>query len=308
MWNAEWIEHRYRKSSISPEAALVNLGRLWPILKATVSAWRRHNSPRIGAALAFYSLLSLAPMAIVVVSIVSLVFGHASARDHLISEVQFMIGREGAEAVGSMLEHAPQPSHGPLAAIFGFATLLFGASGIFTELRAVLNEMWQTVHLKPDPGIWGTIKDRFFCLGMVLAVGFLLVVSLLLSAFLAAAGTYFSGILPLPEVVISAFNLMFSFCGISLLFALIFRYVPESQIRWRDLWVGAIATGFLFNLGKHLIGLYLGKFAIGSAYGAAGSLVVVIVWVYYSSLVFLFGAEFTRIVESDNRGEPIDAL
>ena len=308
MWNAEWIEHRYRKSSISPEAALVNLGCLWPILKATVSAWRRHNSPRIGAALAFYSLLSLAPMAIVVVSIVSLVFGHASARDHLISEVQFMIGREGAEAVGSMLEHAPQPSHGPLAAIFGFATLLFGASGIFTELRAVLNEMWQTVHLKPDPGIWGTIKDRFFCLGMVLAVGFLLVVSLLLSAFLAAAGSYFSGILPLPEVVISAFNLMFSFCGISLLFALIFRYVPESQIRWRDLWAGAIATGFLFNLGKHLIGLYLGKFAIGSAYGAAGSLVVVIVWVYYSSLVFLFGAEFTRIVESDNRGEPIDAL
>ena len=281
----------------------MNIIHFLPILTTTFGSWRRHNAPRIGAALAFYSLLSLAPMAIVAVSIVSLAFGDASARQQIIAEVDSMIGRQGAEAVGAMLEHAPSPSPGPLASIAGFATLLFGASGVFTELRAVLNEIWETVHHKEGSGVWGIVQDRFLSFGMVLAVGFLLVVSLLLSAALAAAGKYFSGILPLPEFVISAFNLLFSFSGISLLFALIFRYVPDSKIRWLDVWVGAIVTGFLFTLGKHLIGLYLGKFAIGSAYGAAGSLVVVIVWVYYSSMVFLFGAEFTRKVECDNRGE-----
>ena len=281
----------------------MGFAHLWLILQKTYSAWDEHQAPRVGAALAFYTLLSLAPLAILVVAMVSAVLGHTTAQDDILAEVNALIGKDGADAVRAMIDHAPAPAAGTLASIAGLASLLFGASGVFNELRSVLNQIWNTVHPKGS-GVWKTIKDRFFSFGMVLAVGFLLLVSLLLSAALAAAGKFFGGILPVPEIVLSVFNLAISLAGISLLFALIFRYVPEAPIRWRDVWVGAAATGFFFTLGKHLIGLYLGKFAVGSAYGAAGSLVVVIVWVYYSSMVFLFGAELTRVLETGSSSEP----
>ncbi len=274
--------------------------RLWSLLHRTYSAWSDHEAPRLGAALTFYCMLSLAPLVVLVLAIVAAVYGHSAAQDQLIAQVQGMIGEQGGQAVRDMIEHARKPGSGVVASIIGVATLLFGASGVFGELQAALNKMWD-VKAPTGGGVWGAVKQRFFSFGMVLAVGFLLLVSLLLSAALATLGKFFGGFLPLPEFLLGVVNFVVSLVGISFLFALIFKYVPQTTIAWRDVWTGAIATAFLFTLGKHLIGLYLGKAAVGSAYGAAGSLVVVIVWVYYSSMIFLFGAEFTHVVACERR-------
>ncbi|MBV9769674.1 MAG: YihY/virulence factor BrkB family protein [Bryobacterales bacterium] len=272
----------------------------WPLLRKTVSAWSDHEAARLGAALTFYSILSLAPLLILVVAIVALVFGQSTAQGQLIGQVEGMIGSEGGKAFRDMIEHAQKPVSGSFASIVSVITLLFGASGVFGELQAALNTMWD-VKSDAGGGIWATVKQRFFSFGMVLAVGFLLLVSLVLSAALAAFGKFFGGLLPAPEFVLSSINLVISLAAIAFLFALIFKYVPQTQIAWKDVWIGAIATAVFFTLGKYLIGLYLGKAAPGSAYGAAGSLVVVIVWIYYSSMIFLFGAEFTHVLATENK-------
>jgi membrane protein len=267
------------------------------LLRQTFAAWSAHDAPRLGAALAFYSILSLAPLLVLAMAIVAFIFGNSNAQEQIVNQVQGLVGRDGADTVRSMIAHAQQPSSGIAASLLSVATLLLGASGVFGELRNALNTMWD---VKADPqhsGIWATIWERFAAFGMVLAVGFLLLASLLVSAGLAAAGKYFGELLPVPEVVASGLNLLLSLAGISVLFALILKYVPETTIDWEDVWFGAIATACLFTLGKYLIGLYLGRAAVGSAYGAAGSLVVMIVWIYYSSMVFLFGAEFTRMLQ-----------
>lgn len=278
--------------------------RLWELLRRTLSGWNDHETPRLGAALAFYTVLSLAPLVIVVIVIVGFVLGRSAAQGQVLSQVQSMVGQQGAEAVRSMMTNAQKPASGAIASIFGMITLLFGASGVFGELREALNKIW---NVKPANagGLWGMLKQRFFSFGMVFAVGFLLLVALVVSAFLAALGKYFGGVLPMPEFALSAINFVVSLAGIAVAFALIFRYVPERKIPWRHIWPGASATSLLFVIGKSLIGIYLGKAAVGSAYGAAGSLVVVIVWVYYSSMIFLFGAEFTHVLAqtSEARGE-----
>ncbi len=268
---------------------------LWSTLRQTFSEWNDHEGPRLGAALAFYTILSLAPLVILVIGVVALAFGHSSAQAHIVSQVQGMIGADGANAVRSMIEHAQKPASSIFASIIGLITLLFGASGVVGELRSALNKIWD-VNPAGRSGIVGLIKERFFSFGMVLAIGFLLLVSLVLSVALAVLGKFFGGILPMPEFVLSAIGFVISFAGISGLFALTFKYVPETTIAWKDVWLGAVATAFLFTIGKSLIGLYLSKAGVASAYGAAGSLIVVIVWVYYSSMIFYFGAEFTHVL------------
>jgi membrane protein len=278
----------------------MNYKAIWSIFSQTLSAWNEHEAPRFGAALAFYTILSLAPLVILVVAIVALIFGHSTAQNHLLGQVESMIGHQGSEAVKGMIEHAQKPASGTFASIIGVITLLFGASGVFGELRSALNKIWD---VRPEGGVWGTIKHRFFSFGMVLAVGFLLLVSLVISAALAALGKFFGGLLPMPEFVLSAINFVVSLAGIGVLFALIFRYVPGTKIAWKDAWIGATFTALLFTIGKFLIGLYLGKAAVGSAYSAAGSLVVGTVWVYYSAMIFLFGAEFTHVLNSGGPGQ-----
>lgn len=280
----------------------MNYKTIWPILRQTFSAWNEHEAPRLGAALAFYTILSLAPLVILVIAIVALVFGHSTAQDQLLGQVESLIGRQGADAVKGMIEHAQEPASGTFASIIGVITLLFGASGVFGELRSALNRMWG-VKPQSDGGVWGTIKQRFLSFGMVLAVGFLLLVSLVISAALAVPGKFLGGFLAMPEFVLSAINLVVSLAGTTVLFALIFRYVPGTRLAWKAVWIGAAVTAFLFTIGKFLIGLYLGKAAVGSAYGAAGSLIVVIVWVYYSAMIFLFGAEFTHVRESGGHSQ-----
>ena len=270
----------------------VNFKNLWSLLRETFLSWMAEEAPRAGAALAFYSMLSLSPLVILVVTIVGVAFGNSTAQDQIIGQVEGLVGKEGGETIRAMIVHAQKPAGGSVASFIGVITLLFGASGVFGELQAALNKMWD-VEMKSSGGIWVTIKKRLFSFGMVLSVGFLMLVSLVLSAALAALGKFFGGLMPLPEFLLIAIHFVVSLAGTAFLFALIFKYVPDAEVSWRDVWFGAVATAFLFTVGKHLIGLYIGKAAVGSAYGAAGSFVVVIVWIYYSSMIFLFGAEFT---------------
>ena len=287
----------------------MNIKSLTPTLKETFADWNKHEAPRLGAALAFYTILSLSPLVILVVALVGLFFDRSTAQTHILNQVQGMIGAEGGKAVESMLANAHKPSSGILGTIVGLLTLLFGASGVFGELRSAMNKIWE-VPPKETSGVWGMLRERFFSFGMVLSIGFLLMVSLVLSTALAAIGKFFGGILPVPASVLAIANFLFSFLAIAVLFALIFKFVPETKIPWRDVRVGAIATALLFTIGKTLIGLYLGKASVGSAYGAAGSLIVVIVWVYYSAQIFFFGAEFTHVyAKADpelalNNGQP----
>lgn len=271
----------------------------WFTLKQTVWAWNEHEAPRLGAALSFYTMLSIAPLVILVIAIASLVFGHSEAQNEIIRQVQGIMGAEGAKAVATVIERGQKPT-GVFASVIGVITLLVGASGAFSELQSALNKIWD-VQPQAGSGIASLIRSRLFSFGMVLAVGFLLLVSLVITAGLAVVGKFFGEILPMPEPLLHTVNFAVSFAGISALFALIFKYVPEASIKWQDVWEGAIATALLFTIGKSLIGLYLGKAAVGSAYGAAGSLIVVIVWVYYSAMIFFFGAEFAHVRASDRQ-------
>lgn len=270
------------------------------LLKDTYSKWSDHKAPRLGAAVAFYSLLSFAPLLILIAAVIALVFTKDAAHKALVDQARQMIGDRGAATVESLLVNAQKPSSGILASIIAFVTLLFGASGVFMELRDALNIIWDA---KPQTaGGWkAMVKDRLFSFGMVLSIGFLLLVSLLLSAALAFAGKFFDQIVPIPPAILEAVNFLVSFLVITVLFALMFKFVPAVHIAWRDVLVGAVGTALLFTIGKFLLGLYLGKASVGSAYGAAGSLVAIIVWVYYSAQIFFFGAEFTRVYSDARR-------
>jgi membrane protein len=266
---------------------------LLSILKTTFASWNKHEAPRLGAALAFYTILSLSPLVIIVVAVGGLMFSRSTAQTHILNQVQGMIGPDGGKAVQAMLANAQKPSAGVLGTIVGLLSLLFGASGVFTELRSALNLIWG-VKQEETSGIWQLLRERFFSFGMVLSIGFLLLVSLVLSAVLAAIGKFFGGLLPVPSLVLEAINFLVSYIGVAALFGLIFRFVPEAKVRLNKVWLGACVTAILFTIGKTLIGLYLGKTSVGSTYGAAGSVIVVIVWVYYSAQIFFFGAEFTH--------------
>jgi len=264
------------------------------LLKETYSRWSDHEAPRLGASVAFYSILSFAPLLVLVTAIIGFAFGHASAHGALVSEARQLIGDRGAETTEALLKSADKPASGAFASVIAFVTLLFGASGVFAELQAALNIMWDAPK-KDSSGLMSMIKQKLFSFGMVLSVGFLLLVSLLLSSALAFVEHSFGEVLPLPTFVAQIANLVFSFMVVTALFALMFKYLPDVPIAWRSVIVGATGTALLFTIGKFLLGIYLGKASVGSTYGAAGSLVAVVVWIYYSAQIFFFGAEYTRL-------------
>ena len=271
-------------------------------LKESYTKWSEHQAPRLGASVAFYSLLSFAPLLVIITAVIALIFGHSSAQGALIGEARQLIGERGAETVKSLLNSAQKPSSGIFSGAVAFIMLLFGASGVFAELQSALNIIWEAPE-QTSSGVWGMVKERLFSFGMVLSVGFLLLVSLLLSTGLAYLGHGFGQLVPLPPAILHVTNFVVSFAVISLLFALMFKYVPNVHVRWRYVIIGAVGTALLFTLGKLLLGLYLGKASVGSTYGAAGSLVAVIVWIYYSSQIFFFGAEFTHIYAEAHRAQ-----
>lgn len=271
----------------------MTLKGLWAILKQAGTEWNDDKAPRLAAALAFYTILSVAPLLLIAVAIAGAVFGEEAATGALNDQLRELVGEAGAEVARTAVEHANRPKAGVLATVIGVATLLFGASGVFNELQGALNAVWN-VKPKPDRGIWGTVRDRFMSFGMVLVVGFLLLVSLVVSAALAALGRYVAGLAPGVPVLMQAANFVLSLALVTVLFALVFRYLPDAKVAWRDVWFGAAVTAGLFTIGKYLIGLYLGRAGVVTPFGAAGSLVAFVVWVYYSGLIVFFGAELTQ--------------
>jgi membrane protein len=264
------------------------------ILKDTAVEWYEDDAPRLAASLAYYTLLSTAPLILMSIAVAGVVFGEEAARGQIAEQIGQVVGAQAANAIQSIAKNAHQSHAGPLSSIVGIAIMLFGASGVFGELQTALNLMWD-VKPKPDRGIKGFMRDRFFSFTMVVGVAFLLLVSLVVSALLSAFGRALSGSLPGGEALWQIANFVISFGVITGLFALIFKVVPDAKIRWRDVWVGAAVTALLFTIGKMLLGLYLGKSSFASSYGAAGSLVALVVWVYYASQILFVGAEFTQV-------------
>jgi len=273
---------------------------IWGLLKQTALAWNRHEATRLGAALAFYTVLSLAPLVILTIAIASIFIDVQQAQQDVMQQFQQLLGPAGAEAVRNLITHGKDIRAGSIASVLGIGTLLFGASQVFSELQSAMNKIWEADAAKTS-GVLAIIRQRFLSFGLVLAIGLLLMISLILSAGLSALGTLMHGALPLPEWMLHTFDFLISVAATSALFALIFQYIPQADTDWRHSWIGGLVTAALFSFGKTVIGIYLGKAGIGSAYGAAGSLVVVVAWVYYSAQIFFFGAEFTHTLAQSDR-------
>lgn len=268
--------------------ALFNFG------KKVFQEWSDDKAPRLSAALAYYTVFSLAPLLIVVVAVAGLVFGASQAQSQILNQLSGLVGPSGADLIKSLLENANRPAAGILATIFGLIMIVLGATGVFGELKDSLNTIWN-VAPKPDRGWMGMIRDRVLSFAMLLAIGFLLLVSLVLSAGLSAFGSWFSSHLGSWELLAQALDIIISFVVVALLFAILFKFLPDVKIAWRDVWLGAIVTALLFTIGKFLIGFYLGNSNVTSPYGAAGSVIVLLIWVYYSAQILFFGAEVTQV-------------
>jgi len=262
------------------------------LLKETFKEWQEDKASRLAAALAYYTAFSLAPLLIIVIAIAALVFGEQAAQGEIVGQIQGLVGKEGAEAIEEMIDSSRKPTTGIIATLISFGILLFGATNVFAQLQDALNTIWEVV---PKPGVKGLVKTRFISFTMILGVGFLLLVSLILSAILAVLGNYLGSLVPGIQFFWSTLNFLISFGVITLLFALIYKFLPDVKITWGDVGIGAAITALLFTIGKSLIGLYLGNSSVGSTYGAAGSFVVVLLWVNYSAQILLFGAEFTQV-------------
>lgn len=267
---------------------------VWSLLGETFVEWYEDRAPRLGAALAYYTVFALAPGLILIIALAGVLLGEQAAQDQIISQVEDLAGEAGAEAVRAAIESARAAEGSLLATTLGAVTLLFGLWGVFGELQDALNTIWG-VTSKPGRGVLGVIKERFWSFTMVVGIGFLLLVSLAASAGLAALGKFFSRLLPFPAAMLEATNALLSFVVITFMFAMIYKLLPDVTIAWRNVWTGAAVTAVLFTIGKTLIGLYLGRSTVASVYGAAGSLIVILLWVYYSAQIVFFGAEFTKV-------------
>jgi membrane protein len=267
---------------------------LWRVTIGAARDWWEDNCLRLAASLAYYTALSLAPLLLLMVGLLGTVLGRAQVASQLAAQLESLMGPAGQELVTSILTTS-SPAGGTWATVVGLLTLVLGATAVFGELQATMNLIWE---VRPAPtggvwaGIWALLKERLFSLALVLALAFLLLVSLVISAVLAGAAAWFQG--PEQALVSRVLELAVSLLVLTLVFALLFTSVPDAEIRWRDVWLGGLITAALFTLGKTAIGYYLGQASVGSAYGAAGSLVVLLVWVYYSALIMFFGAEFTH--------------
>ncbi len=277
---------------------ILRLSELARLVKSTLSAWSEDNVPRLGASLAYYTALSLAPLIIVVLGVAGLAFGRDAVRGELVWQIQDTVGYQGAEVIQELIRSSHHESSGIIATILGLIALFFGATSAVVELTDALNTIWHVPEVKSQTGLKSVflfLKQRSISFAMVLGVGFLLLVSLLLSAWLAAVGRFFSVVLPLPEPILHIITLVLSFLVTTVLFAMIYKLLPSVRLDWSDVMIGAAVTSLLFSLGKLLLALYLGKSTFASSYGAAGSFVIVLAWVYYSAQIFYLGAEFTRV-------------
>ena len=271
---------------------------MFKLLQETFREWTEDGANRLAAALAYYTTFSLAPILVLIIAIAGLAGGREAAQTQTMAQVEDLLGTEGREFVQGMIESASQPETGVMATFLGAITLLFGALGVFGELQNSLNTIWE-VKPKPATGWLDAVKrfviKRILSFTMVLGIGFLLLASLIISAAVSALGEYIGSRWPLADFWLNLINFVVSFLVVTLLFAMIFKFLPEIKIAWKDVWLGAAVTSALFSLGKFLIGLYLGRSEVGNTFGAAGSLAILLIWIYYSAQILFFGAEFTQV-------------
>lgn len=274
----------------------VKLKVFWELLKETYDEWSNDNALRLGAALSYYMIFSLPPVLLIVIALAGFIFGEDAARGRIVEEIQGLIGRSGAEGVETMIRNAYKPEAGIIATIVGVVTLIIASTGVFAELQDALNTVW---NVKPAEGrgILDILRVRLFSFIMIVGIGFLLLVSLVVSAGISALNDYvlqYQADL-LSKTLLQIINLVVSLAISTGLFAMIYKLLPDVRIAWKDVWLGAFFTSMLFTIGKFAIGLYLGNSDIGSSYGAAGSMAIILFWVYYSSQILFFGAEFTQV-------------
>lgn len=282
------------KSSTAAVPPSLNAKTVFSMLKQSAAAWSDDKASRLAAALSYYTIFSIAPLLIIAIGVVGLVFGQEAASNQVFEQIRGLVGDEGAKAIQTMVQSAHKSDGGIWATVIGVGTILLGATGAFGQLQDALNTIWQ-VKPKAGQGIKGFVRIRITSFSLVLVIGFMLLVTLVLSALMAGLGTYLEGILPIPSVALQALNVLISFIVTALLFTLIYKVLPDVTVKWKDVWIGGVVTALLFSLGRFLIGLYLGRGTVGSAYGAAGSLVIILLWIYYSSQILFFGAEFTKV-------------
>ena len=276
----------------------------WSLLKQAGKSWMEDKASRLGAALAYYTTFALAPLLLICVAVAGLVFGKKAAQGYLVDELRGLLGDQGGEAVQAMLAASDKPTVGILATVVGVVMLLFGAMGLFVELQDALNTIWE-VHPKPGRGIWRFVKERILSFSMVLGVAFLLLVSLVVSTVLSAMASHFGDCQ--TNVLCEGGHFAISIVVITLLFAMMYKFLPDAVVAWRDVWLGAVVASVLFSTGKLAIGIYLGRSATASSFGAAGSLAVLLIWFYYSSQIFLFGAEVTKVSSERRLGKTVPA-
>ncbi|MBD2410949.1 ribonuclease BN [Nostoc calcicola FACHB-389] len=272
----------------------MNLQAIWSLFQETFKEWSEDKASRLAAALAYYTIFSIAPLLIIVIAIAGAVYGEEAARGEIVRQIQGLVGPDGAEFIQTAIQNANKPQTGVMASVISIVVLLLGATGLFTELQDSLNTIWE-VKPKPGRGVTNIIRLRFLSFAMVLGIGFLLLVSLVISTVLAALATYFSNLIPGVDFLWQILNFIISFAITTFLFGLIFKVLPDVKIAWSDVLIGAILTSFLFSIGRFLLGQYLGNGSFGSTYGAAGSLVVILAWVNYAAQILFFGAEFTQV-------------
>lgn len=272
-----------------------HLKTLFELLRETFNEWNQDKAPRLAAALAYYTAFSIAPLLVIAIAIAGLAFGAEAVRGELQGQIQRVVGADAASAIEEMVAAASNQSTGLIASIIALVTLLLGAAGLFGQLKDALNTVWNVAPKPGTGGIVATIKGQFLSFTMVLGIGFLLLVSMVISAVISGLQNAIGTLVPASVSVLPLINFIVSFIVTTVLFALIYKVLPDAEIRWRDVWIGAAVTSLLFSLGRFLIGLYLGNSSIASSYGAAGSFVVLLVWIYYSAQILIFGAEFTQV-------------
>lgn len=271
------------------------LKRIVTLLRATLGKWWSDNPWRLSAALSYYTLFSLAPLLTIAVAMAATVVNEAAVQEALLAQFERFMGTTGAEAMSRMLQSAGHPVHGTLATIVSLVTLFVVSMAMFSELQDALNLIWRVPSRSTRAALWGVLRTRLFSFLLVIGTGFLLVASLILNAVMAAAGTLIHRVMPVPHVMMTVLGITGSPIVMAGLFGLMFKVLPEGPIAWRDVWIGAIGTAVLFSFGRWAISLYLGGPAMASMYGAASSLMAILVWVYYSALIFFLGAEFTYV-------------
>jgi len=269
--------------------------QLYQLCRDAAMAWIDDFAPSMGAAISYYTMFSLAPLLVIVIAVAGSLFGAEAVQGQIAAQLSGLIGQEGALAVQGLVASASEPSRGLIAGSISIAVLIVGATTVFAELQSALDRIWHVPERMKPQGVWGVLRARLLSFGLIMALAFLLMVSLVLSAGLAAFGSWSTGLFPGWEVLLQGLNVIVSFGILTLLFAMIFKFMPSVPIRWPDVWIGAVVTAALFEVGKVLIGLYLGKSGVNESFAAAGSLVVLLAWVYYAAQIFLLGAEFTKV-------------